>query len=636
MSISVPTTTLGFELSLLRCAAGTDVGMRREENQDAFGVIRRENFAAYFVCDGMGGTHGGALASRMAVARLHEALSGYSGPMNSELITTTIQSVNRTIFDKGRAEPAYAGMGTTLVGLIFTPESALVVNVGDSRAYRIRGAEIAQISEDHTLVRELVESGAISPEDAPSHPVSHLLTRSLGPLETVDVACMELSEPVAPGDLFVLCSDGLYNYVPPEDILAVVSQNPIDDASQILINLANQRGGGDNITVLVIAVGEKPRRGRVHTIPPSSDADPELYVDDRAAEPVVPHAEVINEPPVLPPTVQEPVQRRAFRKTPFKEPRSFTAGPRLLPTVLLLGTTLAIGVGLGSVVRSARNLGVEDVGGVIGLTREPTSRPDAPTIQSPANPLATLAKQIRSGRQDALSYLGDDSETFTRDAAQVSHSVEQLQKQVDLIDSASTSADSAVVASARETVAQLEQAYTRLESDLDVASRSVTLWLGRQVTFGGDDISFDSLSDLERLGAYSTEVKNKVAQITALAYEFREKADSYELHPEDFALRAEVEKLRSEREQLKLSLTNDIKGAISNQLAASFKTYENLKVARDRLWQDLQLAKLELETLEVLASGAPDARLELKRSRQERLASERRLLKELKARSTAY
>jgi serine/threonine protein phosphatase PrpC len=633
MSVSAPTSALGFELSLLRCAAGTDVGMRREENQDAFGVIRREQFVAYFVCDGMGGTHGGALASRMAVAQLHEALNGYSGPMNSALITATIQSVNQTIFDRGRAEPAYAGMGTTLVGLIFTPESPLVVNVGDSRAYRIRGAEIAQISEDHTLVRELVESGAISPEDAPSHPVSHLLTRSLGPLETVDVACAELPEPVTSGDLFVLCSDGLYNYVPPEDILAVVSQNPIDDASQILINLANQRGGGDNITVLVIAVGEKPRRERVHTIPPSSDTGPELYVDEPSTEPVVPHAEVINEPPVLPPTVQEPVQRRAFRKTPFKEPRSYTAGPRLLPTALLLGTTLAIGVGIGSLVRSARNFSVDDVGGTVGLNREPTSKPEVRVPESQANPLATLAKQIRSTRQEGSNVLSDEPEMFTREKAQVAKSIERIQKQIEWIDSTSFSPDPSAIADARAVVTQLERAYTTLETDLDVASRSVTLWLGRQVAFGGEDISFDSLSDLERLGAYSTEVRDKVAQITALAYEFREKADSFELHPEDFALRAEVEKLRNEREQLKRTLASDIKGAISNALAASFKTYENLKVARDRLWQDLQLAKLELETLEVLASANRDAQQELKRSRQERLASEQRLLKDLLGRN---
>jgi serine/threonine protein phosphatase PrpC len=605
--------------------------MRREENQDSFGVIRREHFQAFFVCDGMGGAQGGAIASRMTVALLQEMLNQYEGPISQALITATIQTVNRRIFERGRAEPAYAGMGTTLVGLVFTANTLLAVNVGDSRAYRIRSSEIVQISEDHTLVRELVESGAIAPEEAASHPVSHLLTRSLGPMESVEVTCTALSEPPVAGDLFVLCSDGLYNYVSPEDILAVVTQNPIDDASQILINLANQRGGGDNITVLVLAVGEKPRRGRVNSIPLASDSAPEDVAQHTGAEPIAPQTEVINEPPVLPPTVKEPVRRRAFRKAPFAEPRSLTAGPRLIPTTIILGSTLMVGVVLGNFVRSVKDMSVERLysrvsGDFKGPEVEEQAAPDG------SNPLATLAKQIRSERQDPSTTRGESGEAFSRDAEQVRRSVARLQNQIKLLDTTSP-LEPTLVSNVRATVAQLEQEYDRLETNLDVASRSVTLWLGRQVAFGGEDISFDSLSDLERLGAFSGQVKQKIAEITSLAYEFRAKADAFELHPENATLRAEVERLRTAREQLKRTLAGDIEKVINSELAASFKNYEGLKTQRDKLWQELQAAKLELETFEALLEPSTQRRLELKRDREARLASEQQLLGEMRTRS---
>ena len=182
-----------FDLGMLRCAAGTDVGMRREENQDSFGVIKGRSFHAFFVADGMGGVHGGAVASRLTISSIEELLNE-EGASDPEFLRAVIQQVNGRVFQQGSSDQSLAGMGTTIVGLIFTSSGATLVNVGDSRAYKIRRDSVVQLSEDHTLVRELLKSGAISPDQAENHPVSHMLTRSLGPLEEVQIDCHVLSE----------------------------------------------------------------------------------------------------------------------------------------------------------------------------------------------------------------------------------------------------------------------------------------------------------------------------------------------------------------------------------------------------------------------------------------------------------
>ena len=344
----VTSDSSGYSLASLRCAAGTDVGMRREENQDSFGVIRGEDFRAYFVADGMGGAHGGATASRMAIVALEEAFTkpGFrAAPAEVEAVVTTI---NKQIFEKGVNTPAFAGMGTTLVGLVFTPSGVMGVNVGDSRAYRVRAGGIAQISEDHTLVRELVRSGAISEQDAERHPVSHMLTRSLGPLATVQVECVVLPEVPQFADIYILCSDGLYNLVSEQELLAVVTQNPLDDANQILINLANQRGGEDNITVLVIAVGERVARARgtvTETLVADLEPTTQVGVTDQIAE----KEEKAEEQIVVPPPVQEPQERRTAKRG--READVVGSSPVKFPITALVGLALVIGLVLGNFAR---------------------------------------------------------------------------------------------------------------------------------------------------------------------------------------------------------------------------------------------------------------------------------------------
>lgn len=252
--MATPTSEDGAQaLRCIRYTAGTDIGMRREENQDSFGVIETPNFRFYIVADGMGGVQGGATASNMAVAIVEEILKSKK-EIDQHDISEAVAIANKMIFDKGTNDPALNGMGTTFVGLAFVGTSLFIVNVGDSRAYRMRHSRTERLTEDHTLVMELVRSGTITLEQAGNHPVSHMLTRSLGPTPEVEVDCfLDKFGPFA-GDKYLLCSDGLYNLVTEGEMLEVLNNHELDEATEILIDIANQRGGTDNITLLIIEV----------------------------------------------------------------------------------------------------------------------------------------------------------------------------------------------------------------------------------------------------------------------------------------------------------------------------------------------------------------------------------------------
>lgn len=254
MTTATPEPFLNLAATL-RYAAGTDIGRRREENQDSFGVIDNPNFRIFLVADGMGGVKGGAIASNLALETLRSCLESRS-ELLPHSITSAVQQANSQVFERGGNDPALSGMGTTLVGVAFSGERMFMINVGDSRLYRIRDRKIKQLTEDHTLVGELLRSGAITREQAANHPVSHMLTRSLGPTPAVDIDCEVCTDGPARGDSYVLCSDGLYNLVSQEEIGKIVYDNSLDEAVQILIGLANQRGGTDNITVIILRVGE--------------------------------------------------------------------------------------------------------------------------------------------------------------------------------------------------------------------------------------------------------------------------------------------------------------------------------------------------------------------------------------------
>lgn len=239
---------------ILRHAIRTDVGKRRSENQDSYAFSQTPCASLYIVADGMGGARGGATASIMAVNVIAREAFSSSGTITVESLDAAVLKANALVFAFGNRDEELSGMGTTVVALAIAGDSAILSYVGDSRIYICRDGSITQLSRDHTLVQELVDSGAIDSSEAVNHPIAHMLTRSLGPLAAVDVETFQLEGGLKVGDKFLLCCDGLYNHVEADEMRVFLEENDINAAAQKLIDKANERGGTDNITVQVIEV----------------------------------------------------------------------------------------------------------------------------------------------------------------------------------------------------------------------------------------------------------------------------------------------------------------------------------------------------------------------------------------------
>jgi protein phosphatase len=236
---------------LLRAAARSDLGLRRSANEDAWAVA--EDLGLYLVADGMGGHTAGQLASRLAVEAALRSLRTLEGAAASltEKLRYAVAAANREVYDTSQARPPLAGMGTTFVALLAGSERVALAHVGDSRAYLVRGGRIRQLTDDHSLVGELVRRHEISETAARGHPHRHVLTRALGVRHTVEPDLAELSPRM--GDSFVLCSDGLTGHVRDEEIGEAVARDADPDAvCAALVALANSRGGEDNTTVVLV------------------------------------------------------------------------------------------------------------------------------------------------------------------------------------------------------------------------------------------------------------------------------------------------------------------------------------------------------------------------------------------------
>jgi protein phosphatase len=238
----------------------TDKGTARWENQDSFHLelSHAVDQAACVVCDGMGGARSGNVASRVAADVFIDSLLLQVKPgMNPKnlraALASAVSSANRQVYEKAQTDASYCGMGTTLVGAVASPDGAVVVNVGDSRAYLISDEGIRQVTRDHSLIEDLLERGELSREEAKNHPSKNLITRALGTEETVipDLYTVALGE----GDFLLLCTDGLTNVVEDQEILFEVLHggDPVF-ACDRLVSLANSRGGPDNITIVLIHI----------------------------------------------------------------------------------------------------------------------------------------------------------------------------------------------------------------------------------------------------------------------------------------------------------------------------------------------------------------------------------------------
>ncbi len=229
-------------------AAVTDPGRRRRRNEDAY-VLRPPLFA---VADGMGGAQAGEIASRIAASALRDS----PGRVGEDAVVALIQEANRRVYEAAATDDARAGMGTTMTAALVEDDTVRIGHVGDSRAYRIRDGRLEQLTEDHSLVAELVRSGKLSPEEAGVHPQRSVITRVLGTDPDVDVDTFSVE--ARPRDVFMICSDGLTAMVDDTTILDLVEHNrsDLEQGALALVDAANRGGGEDNITVILFEIDD--------------------------------------------------------------------------------------------------------------------------------------------------------------------------------------------------------------------------------------------------------------------------------------------------------------------------------------------------------------------------------------------
>ena len=240
----------------MRACGKTDVGLRRHENQDTFAVEQGKKLLIAVVCDGMGGAEGGQIASSVAVETFMKEMralirADMTAEQLRELASFCVAKANTAVYQRALQDPAYQGMGTTLVSAVAEEKYAIVCNIGDSRAYLIRDGEITRITHDHSVVQTLVENGNITAEEARTHPNRNLITRALGPDENTLCDAFEVS--FTKGDKILLCTDGLVVTATDDEICrAVCAGKSAEESLDDLIALAKAQGAPDNVTAVLI------------------------------------------------------------------------------------------------------------------------------------------------------------------------------------------------------------------------------------------------------------------------------------------------------------------------------------------------------------------------------------------------
>ncbi|HIE64706.1 MAG: Stp1/IreP family PP2C-type Ser/Thr phosphatase [Nitrospira sp.] len=239
----------------------TDVGCVRLSNEDSLGLF--PEFNLYVVADGMGGHAAGEIASNMATAEMKAFFTNQQGsahnmndastkPSREALMSQAISSANQSIYKAASQDSSCKGMGTTIVALLADPTELIIGFVGDSRVYLQNKGRIEQLTQDHSLVNHYVQQGLLSPEAAETHPLKHVLSRALG--TNAEVKVETLRRVPEPGDLFILCSDGLSNKLTPQDIHTILTEaaDDLKKGGMALVERAKKNGGEDNITAILL------------------------------------------------------------------------------------------------------------------------------------------------------------------------------------------------------------------------------------------------------------------------------------------------------------------------------------------------------------------------------------------------
>ena len=318
-------------MGLGRHTAVSDTGRKRRHNEDSY-VVRPPLFA---VADGMGGAQAGEVASRLAVEAIRDDDRAGDGEGR---VAALVREANRRVYEHAGTDTATSGMGTTMTVALVENGTVAIGHVGDSRAYLVRDGMLEQLTQDHSLVAELIRSGKLSPEEAESHPQRSVITRALGTDPDVDVDTFTIES--KPGDVFLLCSDGLTSMVGDSAILEAIEEHgrDLDGAARELVGRANRGGGEDNITVVFFEIAEDgaaaTEETAVYRAPAGAEPEPEGEPDDDTLD------ELDRVPAVSTQVfkVEDLEAAVAATPAPAKKPRSRmdrVAG-RVLATVLVL------------------------------------------------------------------------------------------------------------------------------------------------------------------------------------------------------------------------------------------------------------------------------------------------------------
>jgi PPM family protein phosphatase len=378
--------------------AGTDTGRQRRANEDS--LLARSPL--FVVADGMGGAQAGEVASRIAIESFQPGLPDASQP---ELALADLaRAANTRIHELSHSNAEQAGMGTTLTAVYVGEQEVAIAHVGDSRAYCLRNGQLQRLTDDHSLVDELMRQGRLTPEEAVEHPQRSVITRALGPEGMVEVDTRSVR--ARPGDVYLLCSDGLTTMIGEDQIAEVLLAHPrLRDAGEALIAAANEAGGRDNITVLLlrledVQVGQAPSVGDYATI-----------VGMQAVAP--------------PPPSSLPSQRRTPRAGPVRDPRSDGRSRRRLRHLGLLAVLLGLLVVLGSAaylaVQSVYFIGTDNRGLVTMFEGLPYKLPGNIELYSSQYVSGVSASTLS---QEKRHKLLDQSLRSEGDAASVIRSLE--------------------------------------------------------------------------------------------------------------------------------------------------------------------------------------------------------------------
>lgn len=609
-------------LTAVAGVARTDIGLKREENQDFYGVIEGERAHLYVVADGMGGTTGGARASRLAVETVLDALRG-DAEFDPPQLVAAVTKANRNILQEALANPGSLGMGTTFVGLAFVGTTMMVVNVGDSRAYRIRQGVAHKLTEDHTLVNELIKSGALSREQAHNHPVSHMLTRSLGPAQEVLVDCDFLEAPRV-GDRYLLCSDGLYNLVADQEIAEIVGrEQDSGQACEGLIELAKSRGGHDNITVLLVAITEGYPAVNVANSTPRVASEPALTV-------------------LLPRKGEQPYSTRiaplhsSAEESQGREKRWLTREKTVGAMALL--ACLLVGYGFSTLLQSIPSTGgsgavvVDGNGGRVAAA--PVSQEQirgqqgaAPSTLAGGQGSAGGTSSASSSRRLAADGSGVEGVTVALSSEQRRNIETRLTALIDrrkaleiqstLLESPTDAALADIKTRAETRLNGSREQLEQVREKLDAATRRLALWHGRRKRLReGEPIDLAT-----ELAATSQAVSEKLREFQDATHAYLREADAVVYNPADAAQQARFGELIRVRKQRLEELAQAIKNATTVAVNEVDQQVAELSMERDRLYGEVEMAKVDSRYVEILSQGDGPAKTELaERIENERIA----------------